>query len=217
MSWETWIAFCLLETALCVSPGPAVVFVVSVALGRGARSGFAGAFGILLGNAFYFVLSALGVAAIILASNTLFTALKWAGAAYLVWLGIAMVRAAPAPAAAVQPSTLAGPLFKGFAVQAANPKALAFFVALLPQFINPEAPVGLQVLIMGVSSFVIELIVLGCYIWLALRAQRYAGGRVGVLASRAAGALLIAAGARLALVRAPQVIGAQESWTGGLV
>src|SRR5690606_28075375 len=109
MSWETWIAFCLLEAALCVSPGPAVVFVVSVALGRGGRSGLAGAFGILLGNAFYFVLSAMGVAAIILASNTLFTALKWAGAAYLVWLGIAMMRAAPAPVTAVQPSTLAGP------------------------------------------------------------------------------------------------------------
>src|SRR5690606_26050073 len=83
MSWETWIAFCALETMLCLSPGPAVVFVVSAALGRGPRSGFAAAFGILAGNAFYFALSATGIAAIILASSALFTALKWAGAAYL--------------------------------------------------------------------------------------------------------------------------------------
>src|SRR5690606_29532538 len=172
---------------------------------RGPRSGFAAAFGILAGNAFYFALSATGIAAIILASSALFTALKWAGAAYLAWLGIGMLRATPAAPAPVQPATVAGPFLKGFAVQAANPKALAFFIALLPQFVDPQGPVGLQILILGVSSFVIELIVLGAYIFIALRARHFAGGRWGTWLLRSAGALLVAAGARLAFVRAPQI------------
>jgi homoserine/homoserine lactone efflux protein len=208
MSLETWIAFCALETALCLSPGPAVIFVVSAALGRGPRSGLAAAFGNLSGKAIYFALSATGIAAIILASGTLFTALKWAGAAYLVWLGIGMLRAVPAAPAPIRPATVAGPLVRGFAVQAANPKALAFFLALLPQFIDPHAPVGLQILILGASSFVIELMVLGCYIGIAVRARRFAGGRWGTWLLRGTGALLVAAGARLALARAPQIAGA---------
>ncbi len=87
---------------------------------------------------------------------------------------------------------------RGFAVQAANPKALAFFVALLPQFIDPRSSVALQVLILGVSSQLIELGVLSLYIWLAGRSRALAGGRAGTIARRVAGGLLVAAGARLA-------------------
>src|SRR5262250_2933634 len=86
MSLQTWLTFCVTETVLCFIPGPAVLFVVSVALARGTRPGLAAATGILIANAFYFALSATGVAAAILASSELFTALRWLGTAYLVWL-----------------------------------------------------------------------------------------------------------------------------------
>jgi threonine/homoserine/homoserine lactone efflux protein len=198
---ETFLAFCVLELVLCLTPGPAVIYVISAALGRGPRAGLAASLGIVAGNTLYFLLSALGVAAVILASNTVFTVLKWIGAAYLVYVGARMLFARREPVA-LRPQPVARSFARGFAVQAANPKALAFFVALLPQFIDPAASVALQVLILGVASQVIEIAVLVLYVWLTGRAQQLVGGRFATLVERVAGGLLIAAGARLALARA---------------
>jgi threonine/homoserine/homoserine lactone efflux protein len=201
MTLETFLAFCVLELVLCLTPGPAVIYVISTALGRGPRAGLAASLGIVAGNTLYFVLSALGVAAIILASNAVFTVLKWIGAAYLVYVGARMLFARREPIA-LRPQPVARSFARGFAVQAANPKALAFFVALLPQFIDPTANVALQVLILGVASQLIEIAVLALYVWLTGRAQQIVGGRFGTIVERVAGGFLIAAGARLALVRA---------------
>jgi homoserine/homoserine lactone efflux protein len=205
MTLNVWIAFVVLETVLCFTPGPAVLFVVSTSLARGARAGLGGAWGIVACNTFYFLLSALGVAAVILASNRLFTALKWAGAAYLVWVGVRMLLARAEPAQAVeqpQAGARVAALFRGFAVQAANPKALAFFVALLPQFIDAHASVPEQVAILALTSVVIELCVLAFYVFVATRARAYAGRGWTAWLTRVAGGLLVAAGARLAIVRA---------------
>jgi homoserine/homoserine lactone efflux protein len=199
MSLAVWLAFCATETVLCFTPGPAVMFVVSVAMARGARAGLAGALGILAGNALYFALSATGIAAVILASSRLFTVLKWAGAAYLVWFGVRMLASRAIAPAVVAPQPVSRSLARGFVVQAANPKALVFFVALLPQFIDPHAPVGFQVLILGVSSIAIELCVLSLYAALAARARSLVENR-GWL-DRIGGGFLVAAGARLAWVR----------------
>jgi threonine/homoserine/homoserine lactone efflux protein len=201
MTLETFLAFCVLELVLCLTPGPAVIYVISTALGRGPRAGLAASLGIVAGNTLYFVLSALGVAAIILASNAVFTVLEWIGAAYLVYVGARMLFARREPIA-LRPQPVARSFARGFAVQAANPKALAFFVALLPQFIDPTANVALQVLILGVASQLIEIAVLALYVWLTGRAQQIIGGRFGTIVERVAGGFLIAAGARLALVRA---------------
>jgi homoserine/homoserine lactone efflux protein len=201
MALEVWLAFCVTETLLCFTPGPAVLFVVSVAMARGARAGLAAAFGILAGNAFYFAVSATGIAAVILASHRLFTALKWAGAVYLVVLGLRMLLSRSREPAEIVPRPVARSFVRGFVVQAANPKALVFFVALLPQFIDPAAPVGMQVWILGVSSIAIELFVLALYVALAVRARRLAGSRLAGPLERIGGGLLVAAGARLALVR----------------
>jgi threonine/homoserine/homoserine lactone efflux protein len=201
MTLETFLAFCALELVLCLTPGPAVVYVISTALGRGPRAGLAASLGIVAGNTLYFFLSAVGVAAAILASNAVFTALKWIGAAYLVYVGARMLLTRREPIA-LRPQPVAHSFARGFAVQAANPKALAFFVALLPQFIDPTANVALQVLILGLASQVIEIAVLASYVWLTGRAQQLVGGRFGTIVERIAGGLLIAAGARLALVRA---------------
>ena len=88
MTWQKWAVFMVMEIVLCLTPGPAVLFVVAQGLRYGAVRSLWANLGILSGNAFYFALSATSVGALLLASNALFTAVKWAGAAYLVWLGV---------------------------------------------------------------------------------------------------------------------------------
>jgi homoserine/homoserine lactone efflux protein len=203
MSLEVWLAFCATETVLCLTPGPAVLCVVSVAMARGARPGLLAALGILAGNTLYFLLSATGIAAVIVASSRLFAAIQWAGAAYLVGVGLCMLLSDPRAPQLVPPQPAARSFARGFVVQAANPKALVFFVALLPQFLDPGAPVALQVAILGASSVAIELLVLSLYVVLCVRARRLAGARWSGSLERLAGGFLVAAGARLALVRSP--------------
>jgi homoserine/homoserine lactone efflux protein len=199
MTLETWVAFAATETVLCFTPGPAVLFVVSAALARGARPGMAAALGILTGNAVYFGLSATSVAGVIVASHQLFALLKWAGAGYLVWIGVRKLVARRDPG-----SEVAAPVERAFArgvvVQTANPKALVFFLALLPQFVDPHAAMAPQVAILAVTSIAIELVVLALYVGFAARARRLAEARLAGPLERVGGAFLIAAGARLAFV-----------------
>ena len=206
MTLATWAFFVLTETALCLTPGPAVLFVVSQALKRGSlRSLWANA-GILSGNAFYFALSATGIGALLLASHSLFVGVKWLGAAYLIYLGVKTFvdRGLASEDGREKPALGDGSgsrlLLRGFAVQAANPKALVFFTALLPQFINPGAPVAIQLLILGISSLFVEFLVLAGYGILAGRASSLAAQpRFAHATNRVSGGLLIAAGAGLAL------------------
>ena len=219
MTLQTWLLFCATETLLSLAPGPAVLLVVGQALGRGGRAGLAAACGILGANAVYFALSATGLGAVLLASSQLFTVIKWLGAIYLIVVGLQMIvrperealveqdfspaHQSPAqrrPAThspAQQPRTS---FWRGFVTQAANPKALVFFTALLPQFIQPSAGVPMQVLILGVSSIVLEFGVLGLYVAASTRARRWTKAPgLSALLQRAAGALLVVAGARLAI------------------
>ncbi len=194
MNLGTWLAFVLLETFLCLTPGPAVMCVVGTALGRGKRGGFAATAGIVAGNTAYFVLSATSLGAILTASYELFTAVRWAGAAYLVFLGVRMLAAAPRPTPAAAANGRAS--FTGGALtQLSNPKALVFFTALLPQFIDPHRSLLAQTAILGVTSQVIEALVMTGYIVVA-----------GVAAAklpfqRFAGAVMIGAALKLALTK----------------
>jgi threonine/homoserine/homoserine lactone efflux protein len=207
MTVETWLLFCVTETVLSFTPGPAVLTVVSLALSAGARAGIGASLGILAANAVYFVLSATGIGAILLASYELFFLIKWVGAAYLVWLGLRMLLARGRgfePASAATPTTrpVLRPFTHGVVTQGANPKALVFFTALLPQFIQPHSPVPLQVTILAVSSILIELFVLSIYVAVCQRARGMMH-RPGFATSlnRAGGVLLIGAGAGLATLR----------------
>jgi homoserine/homoserine lactone efflux protein len=203
--WETWSLFLVTETILCLTPGPAVLFVLSQGLGRGAPASIQASLGILAGNAFYFMLSATGLGAILIASYDLFFAVKWAGAGYLVWLGLRALRATgtvlsakPATGAAESRHVFA----RGFSVQAANPKAIVFFTALLPQFIDPAGSVAFQVGILALTSIAVEFVVLATYGIFAGRVARLAAEpRVAALLERAAGVLLIGAGLRMAALR----------------
>jgi homoserine/homoserine lactone efflux protein len=203
MTLTTWTFFVLTEIALCVTPGPAVLFVVSQALKHGSLKSLWANAGILSGNLFYFALSATGIGALLLASHRLFIEVKWVGAAYLVYLGVRTFldrRAGVDVTAASEETGASRLLVRGFAVQAANPKALVFFTALLPQFINPVAPAIFQLLILGISSLVVEFLILGGYGILAGRASSLAWQpRFARATNRVSGGLLITAGAGLAL------------------
>jgi homoserine/homoserine lactone efflux protein len=207
MTIEAWLLFCLTEVVLCCTPGPAVMLVTSRALTRGAAAGMGASAGVLAANALYFILSGTGVGAALLASWELFFLIKWVGAAYLLWLGVRML-GGRAPAGvqdpAVAATSLAGlaPFRDGVVAQGANPKTLLYFTALLPQFVDPHAHMPTQIAILGISSVLIELAVLGFYVLLCLRARalmRRPGWEVHL--RRAGGVLLIGAGAGLATLR----------------
>lgn len=201
MSVEAWIAFCITEAVLCLTPGPAVLLVVTLAMGRGLRPSIGAVFGVLTANALYFALSASGVAAALSASHELFILLRWIGAAYLLWLGLRMLLSRNASEQNPCPAVIARSFFRGFVVQGANPKALVFFMALLPQFIDPARSVPTQILVLGFSSVVIEFVSLAVYALGAFRAGIVVGNRAALLLERLGGGLLISLGVRLAVVR----------------
>jgi threonine/homoserine/homoserine lactone efflux protein len=201
---DAWLLFCVTEAVLCLTPGPAVLLVVSLTLSRGGRAGLAGALGVLAANGLYFALSGTSLGVILRASWRLFTVVKWAGAAYLVWLGLRMILApreeCDDPGARRAPT--ARSFRDGFLTQAANPKALVFFTAILPQFIDPRGAVGLQILVLGVSSVVIELVVLAGYVVASRTARAWArGSPMATPLRRAGGVLLVGAGVQLAAIR----------------
>jgi len=203
MDLKTWLMFVLTETALCLSPGPAVLLVLSQGLSRGPRASVWANVGILTGNAIYFVLSAAGLGAVLLASHQLFEIVKWAGAAYLIWLGGAAIlgRSAPLPIGTARGPVVAGPrlLLRGLVLQLANPKALLFFTALLPQFLNPAHDLKLQVATLALTSMSIEFLVLLAYGAAAGRMSAFTTRpRVSAWVNRLCGGMLIAAGASVA-------------------
>jgi homoserine/homoserine lactone efflux protein len=207
MSVQAWLLFCATETVLCFTPGPAVLLVVSLSLTRGPRAGLVGSLGVLTANVFYFALSATSLGAILVTSWELFSLVKWMGAAYLIWLGIRMIARTPSalPArngAASTAEFARGSFSLAVLTQGANPKALIFFTAILPQFIDPRAHVGYQVALLGISSVVIEFAVLAIYVLTCRRARAWVRQpRFIAPVQRAGGALLIAAGTRLAAIR----------------
>jgi threonine/homoserine/homoserine lactone efflux protein len=209
MSFDSWLLFCATEAVLCLTPGPAVLLVVSLALTRGAGAGLGASLGILTANAFYFALSATGIGAVLLASWELFFLIKWIGAAYLVWLGLRMLFARDSPLTQVgqEPGAkgarpVAAPFRHGVVTQGANPKALLFFTALLPQFIEPAGSVPLQVALLGASSIVIEVVALSFYVAVCHRARHVvAGPRLGRAFTRVGGGLLVWAGVRMAAIQ----------------
>jgi homoserine/homoserine lactone efflux protein len=207
MTFQTWLLFVVTGLVLCLTPGPAVLFVVSHGLRHGRAASVWANLGILTTNAFYFVLSAAGLGAILLASHEVFTVLRYAGAAYLVYLGVMTFRGSGVPLAVSDTAPAAESIsgrkvfLRGVSLQAANPKALIFFVALLPQFIRPDAGnPALQIAILGVTSTVVEFFVLVGYGVLAAAASEKARQpRFARLTNRVSGVMLIAAGTGIGL------------------
>lgn len=212
MSAKLLLVFVLTEFLLCLTPGPAVLLILSQAMRAGFRASLYGVAGIVVGNTFYFCLSALGLGALLRTSTGVFQFIKWLGIAYLIVTGIRMLvvrvhanKSADVLAVAASPKRnrplkLFG---QGVLTQLANPKAIAFFTALLPQFIQPGGRVMVQFVVLGLISIAVEFPVLTTYGWLSAQGSGLLPASFAALQGRFAGGFLIAAGIGLALTSRP--------------
>ena len=208
MSLKLLLVFAVTEFFLSLTPGPAVLLVLSQGMKTGFKSSLRGAMGILAGNAIYFALSALGLGALLVASATLFQVIKWTGAAYLIFIGLKLLLAKPREAdagqAASAPKRAVRLFSEGLLTQLSNPKAIIFFSALLPQFVTPGGNLFIDFFILGLISIAVEFPVLMFYGWAGEQGNRLImRGRFARLVDRLAGGFLIGAGISLAVVRKP--------------
>ncbi|GGF44336.1 Threonine/homoserine/homoserine lactone efflux protein [Mameliella alba] len=204
MDLNLWLAFVAASTALLLIPGPTVLLVLSYALSKGRSVAIASAAGVATGDFIAMSLSLAGLGALVAASATLFTVLKWVGAAYLVWLGVKLIRSAPREGLALPDSdvTAHGVFGHNLAVTALNPKSIAFFIAFVPQFVTPQAPLLPQFAIL-VSTFVTLAALNALAYALAADRLRRMIQRPSILAwlTRAGGATLIGMGVLTATLR----------------
>lgn len=176
MAWNTWLAFLAASWIISLSPGAGAIASMSSGLRYGFGRGYWNALGLQLGLALQIAVVAAGVGAILAASATAFTVIKWFGVFYLLYLAIRQWRALPmkmqdAATPAVGGSRL-GLITRGFLVNVSNPKALVFMLAVLPQFIDPHAPLLTQYLIIGATMVTVDLIVMAGYTGLASKVLR---------------------------------------------
>ena len=205
MPLDLWFAFAAASAILVAIPGPTVLLVVAYALGAGRRTALWTVAGVFLGDLLAITLSVLGLGVILAASATLFTALKWAGGAYLIWLGWRLFTApAEGETISARGADKSGRamLLHAFAVTATNPKGIVFFVAFLPQFIDPGLPAAPQLAIM-VATFTVIGAANALVYALAAGTLRKRIRRPSVMRwlNRSGGAALMAMGAATILLR----------------
>lgn len=207
MELSTWLAFFAACWAISISPGAGAVAAMTAGLNHGFRRGYVTVVGLILGIWTQMGVVGVGLGALVAASTLAFQAIKWAGVAYLVWLGVQQWRAPVRPLAEAAEGD--APAFdarqsvlRGWAINAVNPKGTVFLLAVLPQFLDLSAPLAPQYLLMGLSLGFTDLVVMGCYTALAARVLSSLRSESHVRATnRVFGALFMVAGAFLALFK----------------
>ena len=177
MSTETWFAFVATVFVLMITPGPSQLLMLTNSAKHGFARSVATASGDLTANALQMLAAGLGLAAVLAASANALTVIKWFGVLYLLWLGSRMIwKARPAAhqsPAAVSRSSLKTLWLQGFLTSAANPKAVVFFAALFPQFIEADASFLVQFIVFSVTYSVMDAAFLSAYgggaSWIAAR------------------------------------------------
>ncbi|MFB4278801.1 LysE family translocator [Nonomuraea sp. MTCD27] len=167
---STLAIFCALTLGLLVVPGPAVLYIVTRSVSQGRGAGLVSVLGVHTGSVVHVAAAALGISALLAASATAFTVVKYVGVAYLVWLGVRqlMRRGDGDEPIEVKTQSRRRLFWEGFVVNVLNPKTAVFFVAFLPHFTNPEAgPVGPQILLLGLLWIVLGMASDGTYAMLA--------------------------------------------------
>jgi threonine/homoserine/homoserine lactone efflux protein len=204
MHFSVLAAFAAALAIVVALPGPGIFAVVSCALGRGLRDALAMIGGIILGDLIYFTLAVLGLAALAQSMGELFIVVKFAGAAYLIWLGYQLWREKPAaPAALAQPASaglgIKRSLLGGFMVTMGNPKAIAFYAGLLPTFIDLEKLSTVDAVGMGVIVILIVGLIPAAYALAAAGSRRFFQSPARLrLMNRIAGTMLIGSGVTVA-------------------
>jgi len=203
MPLETWLAYTLVTTTFLLIPGPTIILVISYSLLRGRQAVIALVLGVGLGDLTAMSLSFLGVGVLLQTVATAFYLIKWLGAAYLIWLGIKMWCSASefTDLDKKTRSQAWREIFSSaYITTALNPKSIVFFLAFIPQFIEPELPFTTQVVILGATFFVLAIISVLGYAALAI----YAGQQLHLpliqrWTHRIGGGLLIGAGGMTAV------------------
>ena len=206
--------FILAGWLLNLTPGPDVLYIVSSALRSGAKAGVVAALGITAGCFVHIFAAALGVSALMAASNTAFTVLKWVGAAYLFYVGVKLVLSKASPPVEViaekpiqtSAEALKSIFFRGFLTNVLNPKVALFFLAFVPQFIAPDAShPALTFVLLGVLFNVNAVPINMGYALLAAWATRRMGAvqRAMHWLDRLAGVMFVGFGIKLALTESP--------------
>jgi threonine/homoserine/homoserine lactone efflux protein len=200
ISFQLWLAFAAAAAVVIAIPGPTTLMVTGHAMSSGTRVALASLLGVALGDFTAIACSVLGLGAVLAASAEAFTVLKWAGALYLVYLGIKLWRAPAVPlgAAAGGPGarrSMRRAIAESFSVTLLNPKGLLFFAAFLPQFIDMHRAVLPQVIVLALTFELLAASSLALYIFMTTRARRMMESpRAIKIMNRAGGTMLIGAG-----------------------
>ncbi|MCG7874543.1 MAG: LysE family translocator [Candidatus Thiodiazotropha lotti] len=202
MDISLYSIFLVTTVMLILVPGPAAITIAAQGASHNSQRAFFGVLGVASADVLFFTLSATGIASLILASNLMFSVIKWFGVAYLLYLGISALfsKTGIIKLSTEKKESNRKKLFsQGLVVQLANPKALMYFTALLPQFIDPSKPVLFQMLLMGASCLLADIIVYSVFSRLGDRiAKQQLKSWVTTLINKAAGITLISTGIRMA-------------------
>jgi homoserine/homoserine lactone efflux protein len=207
MSFTTWIAFVIAGTLIAISPGSGAVLSMSHGLAYGVKKASGTIIGLQLGLLLVFAIAGAGVGSLLLASAVAFAVVKTIGALYLVYLGVSQWRSRAEASAVSTEGLAAHPSFgkrvlTGFLTNATNPKGIIFMVAVLPGFIEKDAPLLPQLVILGLTMMSIDTIVMHGYAFLASSMQRFFRDPKAVrLQNRFFGAVLVLVGALLFFVK----------------
>lgn len=203
MNPELFIAFLFITFVMVITPGPIVMLVIATGATQGTRAALTTVAGSLIGTALLVTGIALGLTWIMQSSILLFAIIRWAGAAYLIWLGIKVWRNAGKTEAAA-PMTGHAHFWRGFFIALSNPKTMAFFTAFLPQFVDPSLPPGFQLAVMcAVSVLIAAMTDSGWAIASGFGRTWFMKPSRAKLLGRLSGGMLIGGGIWLSLTRRP--------------
>ena len=201
MDIEIYTLFLVTTLMLVLVPGPAAITVAKQAASGNSKLTFLSVLGVASADALFFILSATGIASLIVASNLVFSIIKWFGVAYLMFLGVsAFFSKAGAIKIDAQLTTTkpAKAFLHGLVIQLSNPKALMYFSALLPQFVDPKEPLILQMIIMGMTCLLADLVVYSLFGRMGAQlARKQVKSWVINFINKAAGTALIATGIKM--------------------
>jgi len=206
MELSTWLALFAASWAISLSPGPGAVAAMSSGLNHGFKRGYFTTFGLILGIWTQVVVVGLGLGALVMASSTAFTVIKWLGVAYLVWLGIQQWRAPARPLVAVNSANLGTSrrlmVLRAWMINTVNPKGTLFLLAIVPQFLDVHQPLAPQYAIVALTLGFTDLVVMAGYTALAARVLNTLKAPSHLRAvNRVFGGMFVAAGSLLAVFK----------------